>query len=82
MAREAANRRYDKRHEDRPFHDGTERRWAKEYSASTPFHYRDGVTVWVSEHDLTPADNFLGDLDEITPETLGALLPDQPHDQE
>ena len=59
MQREAANRAYDKKHEDRPWHDGTWKRWAAEWSLDFPFHYRDGVTVWVSDQDLTPDDHFI-----------------------
>lgn len=51
---------FDKRHEDRPWHDGTGVLWAEKYSPTTPWHYRDGVTVWVSKYDLTPDDDFLG----------------------
>jgi hypothetical protein len=51
---------YDKLHEDRPWHDGTETIWRAEYSSLTPFNYRDGVTIWVSKYDLSPDDDFLG----------------------
>lgn len=60
MALEVNNRKYDRLHEKKPFHDGTETIWAEAYSKLTPFHYRDGVTIWVSRHDLTPDDDFLG----------------------
>lgn len=59
MAAAAANRMYDQLHEAKPFHDGTFTEWAKEYSRETPYHFRDGVTVWVSHEDLTPDDDFL-----------------------
>ena len=56
----AANRLYDLRHKDKPYHDGLRRFWAEEPSRLTPFHYRDGVTIWMSKDDLTPDDDFLG----------------------
>lgn len=56
----AVNAMYDDLHREKPFHDGTERIWTAERSALTPFHYRDGVSIWLSETDLTPDDDFLG----------------------
>lgn len=53
----AANRRYDQLHKEKPFHDGTFRIWMEKPSQLTPFHYRDGVTIWISEEDLTSADD-------------------------
>jgi hypothetical protein len=70
MAREAANARYDKVHKDRQYHDGTFTHWADERSDNHPFQARDGVTIWVSEHDLTPDDDFLNEGLNITPESL------------
>lgn len=58
-AESAANRRYDEMHEAEPFHDGTFTRWAKDPSDEFPFHYRDGVTVYVTAEDLTPDDDFI-----------------------
>jgi hypothetical protein len=60
-AAQVAQRKYDKLHEQRPWHDGTETVWNEKYSLLTPFHYRDGTSLWVSKHDLTPDDMFLGD---------------------
>lgn len=59
MANAAANRRYDEVHQDLPFHDGTFTKWAKESSLATPYHYREGVNVWVADVDWTPDDDFL-----------------------
>lgn len=59
MSREAAGRAYDRKHEDAPFHDGTFRRWSRDYSRGTPFHYRDGVAVWVAGEDVNPDDQFI-----------------------
>ena len=56
---EVAVRRYRKKHEKRPWHDGTFRIWAETYSPVTPFHYTDGVTIWVSRENLTPDDDFI-----------------------
>jgi hypothetical protein len=55
----AAERRYAQIHEDRPFHDGTEKRWSKTSGPSFPYHFQDGVTIYVSETDLNPKDKFL-----------------------
>lgn len=60
MERAAAQAKYAELHEALPFHDGTFAKWAKERSASHPYRYDEGVTVWVAEHDLTPHDHFLG----------------------
>lgn len=60
MQLEAAKRLYEKRHKDQPYHDGTETIWAEEPSQLTPFHFSDGVTIWLSREDLTPEDDFLG----------------------
>lgn len=60
MANAAANWEYDEQHKARPFHDGTFTRWSAKQSRRFPYHYRDGVTVWVSTDDLTPDDDFLG----------------------
>lgn len=64
MEQAAAEWRYDQRHKDAQFHDGTfptdRRLWAKERSAKHPYHYRDGVTLWVAETDVSPHDHFLG----------------------
>lgn len=60
MQAAAANRLYDLAHEDKPYHDGSFTRWAKEPSRQFPFHYRDGVTIWLSPVELNPDDDFLG----------------------
>ena len=57
--RDMADRAYGEKHKDKPFHNGREKGWAKSHSVKTPFHFRDGVRVWVSLHDLTPDDSFL-----------------------
>jgi hypothetical protein len=55
----AAKRRYAALHEALPFHDGSFKSWVKERSDSHPFHFSDGVQVWVSDVDYSPDDNFL-----------------------
>jgi hypothetical protein len=59
MALASAEAKYDELHKDLPFHDGTFSNWAPERSSQTPFHYRDGVSLWVANIDLTPDDDFL-----------------------
>lgn len=61
MESQAANRKYDELHEAAPFHDGTFTEWAEKPSAATPYHFRDGVSVWVAPVDLSPGDKFLSD---------------------
>lgn len=57
--RDMADRKWSEKREDAPFHSGNEQGWAKSFSTRTPFHFRDGVRVWVSPHDLTPGDTFI-----------------------
>ena len=58
MEEAAANRAYDELHKAQPFHDGTFKNWADKWSRETPFHYRDGVLISVSQRDT--GDDFLG----------------------
>lgn len=58
MEREAADRAYEALHEKRPFHDGTFTSWVAEASRSHPYHFRDGVTVYVADEDAAPWDEF------------------------
>ncbi len=46
-------------HEERPFHDGTETVWASERSRATPYHFSEGVKIYVAEFDVNPDDQFL-----------------------
>lgn len=46
-------------HEALPYHDGQYRNWGKERTASTPYRYDDGVTIWVANYDVDPDDKFL-----------------------
>lgn len=60
MQLKAAQRAYDERHKAQSFHNGTFTHWSEKWSPYTPFHYMDGVTLWMSEVELSPDDNFLG----------------------
>lgn len=64
MEQAALDWRYGQLHEDAPFHDGTfpedPADWSATRTTATPYHYLDGVSLWVSQHDLTPEDKFLG----------------------
>lgn len=77
MVAQEANRRYDELHAAKPYHDGSFERWAAERSPEFPFHYRDGVRLWVADSDLSPDDDFLGltRSTEVTPEALDRLMP-------
>jgi len=57
---EAAKRLYALRFKDRPFHDGSYEPQAEEPSAKHPFHYLDGVAIWLSPTELRPDDDFIG----------------------
>lgn len=70
MVRESAQRRYEELHKARPYHNGTFEHWSEKPDRDHPFHYSEGVTIWASEHDLTPDDDFLDDATEVTPESL------------
>jgi hypothetical protein len=64
MEEAAARWRYDERHKERSFHDGTFpkdiTKWSETRSEKHPYHYMDGVTILVAETDLYPDDDFLG----------------------
>lgn len=55
----AAKRLYDLLHEDAPYHNGAFERWRKEPDRDSPFHYWDGVTIWLSPVELAPDDQWL-----------------------
>lgn len=72
MERAAAQRRWDQLHDARPYHDGTFTSWAKESDPEHPYHYNDGVTIWVNDVDLSPDDEFLAEESPGTPpQSLG-----------
>lgn len=60
MQLKAAVRIYENLHKDKPWHDGSFQIWSDQFSRLTPFHFSDGVTIWLSETDLAPDDKFLG----------------------
>lgn len=60
MQLRAAERIYGLLHEDAPFHDGTFTNWASKPSREFPFHFNDGVSIWLSTQDDRPDDLFLG----------------------
>lgn len=64
MERAAAEWGYDQCHDAEPFHDGTFTKWAATRSLLHPYHYRDGVRLWVAPVDLNPHDHFLGGVEE------------------
>lgn len=47
-------------HKDAPFHDGSFANWSADRSRDFPFHFSDGVTIWMSPTELAPDDKFLG----------------------
>lgn len=59
MEREAAEAKYEALHKERPYHDGRFTSWGKTRTERHPYHFREGVTIWVDPRDLTPDDNFL-----------------------
>lgn len=56
---EAADRLYGEKHKDKPFTNRAETRWAEKPDPQTPFHFRDGVRIFVAPVDLDPDDHFL-----------------------
>lgn len=63
MELQAARARYDERHAKMQFHDGTFPAdlslWAEKRSASHPYKYDEGVTIFMWGADLAPHDHFL-----------------------
>jgi hypothetical protein len=56
----AAEWKWASLHEKEPFHDGSFEDWVKERSDSHPFHYSDGVRIWVADVDYEPEGTWLG----------------------
>lgn len=75
MMKAYAESLYDKLHEKKPFHNGTFDKWGEKRTSETPFHYRDGVSLWIVDADLSPHDHFLGGASDC-PECSGS--PEQP----
>lgn len=53
METEAAQAKFARLHEKRPWHDGTFTDWAEKPSADHPYHYSYGTRIWVSETDFS-----------------------------
>lgn len=68
METEAAQARYRDLHEAAPYHDGTfpddPSAWSATRSETHPYHFGEGVTIWVAPVDLNPHDHFIGGADE------------------
>ena len=59
MEQRAAASAYANLHDGKSqFHDGSFTQWAAEWSPTFPYRYDDGVSINVSERDLTPWDEF------------------------
>lgn len=58
-AKAAADAAYDALHEEKPYHDGSFKRWSDKRRGAFRFHYRDGVTISVHREDISPDDDFL-----------------------
>lgn len=67
MQLRAAERLYGLLHEDAPYHDGSFVRWAKKPSREYPFHYLDGVSIWIAPEDSNPDDDFLSSVSQQAP---------------
>lgn len=59
MHEAAAQRQYKDLHKERPYHDGSFSRFTSEPTAATPFHFEDGVEIFVAAFDANPGDEFL-----------------------
>lgn len=49
---------FDKLHEDAPWHDGKFRVFAEKFSPRTPWHVKDGLTIYLAETNEQPWDEF------------------------
>jgi hypothetical protein len=86
MQLEAAKARYEQIHSERPFHDGTLTpdghfaRWSKTRSADYPYHWSDGVGIFLAPVDLGLGGDFLemGSVAEQAPGEQEKAA-DQPH---
>lgn len=55
----AAERKWASLHEETPFHNGDFTSWSKDRSDSHPYHFQDGVRLWVSDVDYDPDGSWL-----------------------
>lgn len=58
MERDAADAAYAKLHEKEPYHNGSFTSWSKDRGEEHPYHFRDGVSIGVTDHDVAPWDKF------------------------
>lgn len=77
MHEQAAQARFQRLHEDRPWHDGTFSSWQEKPDADHPYHFTHGTTVWVADVDHGHGGDFLTD---ESPGVLAADLPGKHHD--
>lgn len=90
MERESASAAYAALHEDKPWHDGSFKSWAKERSASHPIKFDMGVSIGVDSVDRAPWDKFTTRRNaspiEPSPEVVDGRFEDVPtgpnHDDE
>lgn len=62
MEREAANAKWARMHEDRPWHNGSWTSWESKPSAGHPYHRDHGLVIGVAVTDLRPDDTFLSEV--------------------
>jgi len=58
MEAAAAQVKFDRLHEKRPWHDGTFTDWAAEPSDEHPYHHSFGTRIWVNATDLALGGKF------------------------
>lgn len=56
----AAQALYADQHMERPYHDGSFQSWSKERTRAYPFHYRDGVSMYLAPIEMDPDNQWLG----------------------
>lgn len=59
MQKLAAQRRFNRLHSEKPWHDGSMTNWTEKPTDETPFNYEDGTAIWLSERDLGLGGDFL-----------------------
>lgn len=61
MNEQAAQARWQRLHEAKPWHDGTFESWREKPDDEHPFHFSHGTNVWVAETDHGYGGEFLSD---------------------
>lgn len=59
MELKTAQRKWDELHKELQYHDGTFTHWTASRTDATPYHYSDGVHLYVAPFDVNPDDRFL-----------------------